>query len=120
MFFRTESFYGFKRATFLQVLVLDLSRIRFKNDPEGDGSIYKLVWCASVLAESHVTCINFPVVLEQFDWYFLEASSGLVENYGTTKQGKKYPKVENCAFSKQDPLPVEGFQMQPGTWVFLC
>ena len=26
-------------------------------------------------------------------------------------------KVENCAFSKWDPVPGEGFQMQPGLWI---
>ena len=31
------------------------------------------------------------------------------------KEGKKYLKVEICAFSKRDPVSGEGFQMQPGT-----
>ena len=29
-----------------------------------------------VLVESHVKCINFPVVLAHFDWYFLEVPPG--------------------------------------------
>ena len=36
------------------------------------------------------------------------------------KEGKKYLKVEICAFSKRDPVSGEGFQMQPGIYVLGC
>ena len=51
--------------------------------------------------------------------YNMTGSLIKADNYQHKKQGKnkeeKCHQVENCAFSKRDPISGEGFQMQPGT-----